>query len=615
MSRNWAIAIGINNYDNLQPLMYAKRDAEAMTDWFQEEAKFDKVFLFTEDSPYIPARPSSIPTMPTYCNLRRFLRVQFEAPLLKPGDNLWFFFAGHGIRVLQKDYLMVSDSDPGDVENTAISVEYILERLSGSGADNVVLFLDACRDETDERSRNRGSRGILGIGEEEHQGVIVFYACNANQQSWEIDEIMQGSFTYTLLEGLRHQGNVNCATVERLDRYLNYEVPRLNSLYQKPQQNPYLTAEPPYKIYFILLEKYATFRDTEPLRLQASQAENRQDLSLARRLWVRVLALSCADWDAINAIERIAVKQYISTNNGDNGDDEEGSTSDPSEDLHFPEDLQNGVILDMVYIPGGTCLIGTEDEEIQRLSQEYALDYFSRERPQYQVTITTFWMSCYPITQAQWREVAGWDHVDRRLDQYPSRFREPYEGVDRWQRPVESISWEDAIEFCARLSRRTKRDYRLPTEAEWEYACRAGTATPFHFGETISTELANYRGTEGEYNGRIYSGIYGRGVGVQGIYREQTTPVGSFPPNAFGLYDMHGNVWEWCEDDWHEDYQDASRDGRSSRTGSNPNIKAMRGGSWYNFPWSCRSAFRSLNPCQAHLNSFGFRVVCIPPGT
>ncbi|GAX37787.1 hypothetical protein NIES3585_38320 [Nodularia sp. NIES-3585] len=124
MAKNWAIAIGINQYNNLQSLNYAKFDAEAMRDWFQNEAQFDQVFLFTEDSEAIPARPP-IPTQPTFGNLWRFLRVNFEEKLLEPVDNLWFFFAGHGQRAAGKDYLMLSDSDPGDLEHTAIPANII----------------------------------------------------------------------------------------------------------------------------------------------------------------------------------------------------------------------------------------------------------------------------------------------------------------------------------------------------------------------------------------------------------------------------------------------------------------------------------------------------------
>ncbi|MBD2519304.1 N-acetylmuramoyl-L-alanine amidase [Nostoc sp. FACHB-973] len=307
MGRNWAIVIGINHYENLRSLNFAKRDASVMAAWFQQEAKFNHVFLFTDDSPPIAANPP-IPTQPTFGHVRRFLRAQFEniqSPLLKPEDNLWFFFAGHGNRYKDQDYLMFSDSDPGDIEHTAISVDFITQRLRRSGADNVVLFLDACRDES--------SRGGLGIGEQKYQGVITFYSCTANQKSWEIEQLQHGSFTHSLLEGLGLQGEANCATVERLAQYLDYQVPAVNTRYGKPAQNPYLQAEPPYKMYFILLEQTATLRDVEPLKYQASQAENRGDFSLAKQLWVRVLAVSRSDWDAIEAIERIARRQPFSS--------------------------------------------------------------------------------------------------------------------------------------------------------------------------------------------------------------------------------------------------------------------------------------------------------------
>ncbi|WP_281257047.1 caspase family protein [Brunnivagina elsteri] len=144
MGKSWAFAIGINHYDNLQPLKYAQRDAEAMATWFQEEAKFERVFLFTENSPPIPANPP-IPTQPTYAHLRRFFYMEFESPLLQPEDNLWFFFSGHGLRYQDKDYLMLLDSDPTDIESTAISVDFITQRLRRAGADNVLMFLDASR--------------------------------------------------------------------------------------------------------------------------------------------------------------------------------------------------------------------------------------------------------------------------------------------------------------------------------------------------------------------------------------------------------------------------------------------------------------------------------------
>jgi formylglycine-generating enzyme required for sulfatase activity len=159
------------------------------------------------------------------------------------------------------------------------------------------------------------------------------------------------------------------------------------------------------------------------------------------------------------------------------------------------------------------------------------------------------------------------------------------------------VRWNDAIEFCQRLSKLTGQVYRLPSEAEWEYACRAGTTTPFHFGETISTDLANYNGD------------YVYGEGVKGINQGKTTLVGSFKmANAFGLYDMHGNVWEWCQDTWHGNYVGAPTDGSAWTDENDNNYHLLRGGSWILIPQICRSAYR------VHINyrdgNVGFRVVC-----
>ena len=180
-------------------------------------------------------------------------------------------------------------------------------------------------------------------------------------------------------------------------------------------------------------------------------------------------------------------------------------------------------------------------------------------------------MGKYPITQAQYQQVMG---------KNPSRFK----GDDR---PVEQVSWEDAVEFCQRLSKLTGREYRLPSEAEWEYACRAKTTTPFHFGETITDKLAHYNASE-------------------------TARVGQFSPNAFGLYDMHGQIWEWCEDNWHDNYEGAPEDG-SAWLSEASIMKVMRGGSWVNNPSFCRSATRD-NVIRDRRNCLiGFRVVCVAP--
>lgn len=268
----------------------------------------------------------------------------------------------------------------------------------------------------------------------------------------------------------------------------------------------------------------------------------------------------------------------------------------PSQNLCFDELLGNNLPLRMMQIPSGQFTMGSSITEPDR---------FDDEGPQHPVSIQSFFMGKYPVTQAQWRYVSALPSVRRSLQAAPSRFYGD-------KNPVEQVSWYDAKEFCVRLSMHTGRQYYLPSEAQWEYACRAKTTTPFHFGETIATDLANYRGTDD--SAYEQSGAYGDGP--KGKYREKTMPVGSFVmTNAFGLCDMHGNVWEWCADHWHDTYEDAPADGRAWLTDREDANYVVRGGSWLDFPRNCRSASRdNFNP-DAGYNSFGFRVCCMAPQT
>ena len=209
------------------------------------------------------------------------------------------------------------------------------------------------------------------------------------------------------------------------------------------------------------------------------------------------------------------------------------------------------------------------------------------ERPKHKVNIQPFFMGKYQVTQEQYQGITG---------ENPSQFQGK-------KRPVEKVNWCDGVEFCEQLSKLTGKEYRLPSEAEWEYACRAGTTTPFHFGKTITTELANY-------NTDTYI------ASPKGVYRTTTTDVGSFPANPFGLYDMHGNVWEWCLDDFHDGYEGAPIDG-NAWLNKNTNFDqrtvngCLRGGSWSYYPIFCRSAYRNYYYSRAVINYFiGFRVVC-----
>jgi formylglycine-generating enzyme required for sulfatase activity len=255
----------------------------------------------------------------------------------------------------------------------------------------------------------------------------------------------------------------------------------------------------------------------------------------------------------------------------------------------YREDLGEGVALTMVKIPAGSFWMGSSEDEPERLE---------REGPQHEVTLSAFLIAQTPITQAQWRAVAGWQKVGRDLKPDPSKFK----GANR---PVEQVSWFDALEFCRRLNQRTGQRYGLPSEAQWEYACRAGSTTPFHCGATLTPELANYDGNH----------VYGNGP--KGTYREQTIDVASFPANGWGLHDMHGNVWwEWCEDHWHDSYNFAPGDDQPwlipAAAADEPRL--LRGGSWNFLPRDCRSAFRVHDRPGLADNDVGFRVVCLPQG-
>ena len=222
----------------------------------------------------------------------------------------------------------------------------------------------------------------------------------------------------------------------------------------------------------------------------------------------------------------------------------------------------------MVGLPAGQFLMGSPDSDP---------DARDSEKPQHQVKVNSFAIGKYPVTQAQYEAVMGTN---------PSWFK------NNPQNPVEKVSWDDAQAFCQKLSQITGKTYRLPTEAEWEYACRAGTTTRYYFGDN-----ANQLGDYAWYGGNS---------------QQTTHPVGQKRPNGWGLYDMSGNVWEWCEDNWHDNYIGAPTDGSAWLINDNDNRSLLRGGSWGYYPLFCRSAFRIFLIRRVYRNdTFGFRVVCV----
>jgi formylglycine-generating enzyme required for sulfatase activity len=236
-----------------------------------------------------------------------------------------------------------------------------------------------------------------------------------------------------------------------------------------------------------------------------------------------------------------------------------------------PKVITNEFGIKFVWIDPATFMMGSPADEGGREESE----------TQHKVTLSKgFYMAVFPVTQEQWKEVMGND---------PSQFTGKTKNL-----PVEKVSWYDCQEFISKLRCKDKRSYRLPTEAEWEYSCRAGTTTCFHFGNTISTDQANY-------DGRIYSPSDGK---RRGVFRDGTTPVDMFPANSWGLYDLHGNVYQWCQD-WYGDYPNSEvTDPQGPKTGKG---RVVRGGVWDLGP-NHRSAYRGSYYPDTRASSCGLRL-------
>lgn len=236
--------------------------------------------------------------------------------------------------------------------------------------------------------------------------------------------------------------------------------------------------------------------------------------------------------------------------------------------------LSQTTILEMIEIPAGSFLMGSNDSEMEKRANE---------TPQHEVNLKSCYLGKFPVTQGQWFAV---------MNDLPE-IAEGFRGADL---PVVNIWLEKAIEFCVRLSALTGEKFRLPSEAEWEYACRAGTTTPFSFGETITTEQANFNGEQPFKET------------PKGRFRKHLTKIGTFAPNNFGLCDMHGNIWEWCADIWHENYVDAPTDGSAWLANGDRSYCVQRGGSWIDRASNCRSAFRVGDIAHNNDHIVGLRV-------
>jgi formylglycine-generating enzyme required for sulfatase activity len=562
----------------------------------------------------------------------------------KPDDLLLFYFSGHGMMDEDEYKLHLANNSTYTNENrrvyapSAVEAAYIHQRLNYSKSRRLVLILDCCYSGAFAKEMTKGD-GIINLDNYlGGKGRAILTSSTASELSLGAKVTTEhgnsGLSIYTryLVEGIETGAadldNDGFIGVEELHEYASKRVqeaaPAMNPMfYPQERGNKIILAkspkddsklkyrkevekwvEPPLgKISSVArrllklkqIELGISADDAESIESEALQPyrefankliEYEEALvealesgypfsSLKEVLKAYQKGLELRDEDIVEIEQRIlkAVKisppkiQFTSVKV-----DAQGEIVDrpQGEAEIFVEDLGDGVSLTMVKILGGEVLMGSPTSEEGRSTDE---------SPQHLVKVPEFYMGKTLVTQAQWQQIMG---------NNPSHF------TGDVKLPVEQVSWLDTQEFCQKLSAQTQREYRLPSEAEWEYACRAKTTTPFCFGETITDKLANY-----------------------GFQRSKTTPVGEFPPNAFGLYDLHGNLWEWCQDHWHENYEGAPINGSSwlDLDASKDAFRLLRGGSWYYDPRDCRSASRYFFTPVFRNDYFGFRVVCEIPRT
>ncbi len=574
----WAVVIGIDAYQDLGRLTTCRADARALARVLIERGGYtpNRVILMTDDAP----EPQDRPTLAT---LRK--RIERTARVAGPRDTLLVYFSGHGVVRDGRGYLVPVDGDA----QTALALDWVKERLAASKAASKVLILDACH-------AGAAAKGVAGLAPSllaGTRGLVMLLSSAADQPSYPDEAGTRSVFSRHLVAGLEGAADADgdrALTHDEVFRYVRRRVVEW-CLETGKTQTPLVlpqggTAAVLGRVPAVPTLRVEALVDGRPragarIRINGSLQSSRTPavFQLERgktyevevsvppsgntryepaRHTVRADTPGAQTWTAsLVAIHGPRVPPGCRAVSGTGAEPYTGTG-------YAREVVHEGTGMELVFIPAGSFVMGSPASEERRDDDE----------TQHRVTLSRpFYLGKYEVTQGQWQRVMGSN---------PSRFT----GSDRL--PVEKVSWEECQAFCR------KTGLRLPTESEWEYACRAGTETPFETGWTIRPDQANYDGN------------YTYGNGPKGVYRKRTTAVGSFAANGWGLYDMHGNVYEWCAD-WYGAYPSGPvTDPTGPASGKS---RVLRGGSWFNDPRDCRSAGRGRNaPGSRYSHRHGFRL-------
>ncbi|AFY37381.1 Sulphatase-modifying factor protein [[Leptolyngbya] sp. PCC 7376] len=650
----FALLVGVSEYKHLeekQQLPNAARDLEAMRNVLEpaELGGFEVACLNNPDKSTLEIAIYNL-----------FTNRQKE-------DVVLFYFSGHGMRDKQFNLYFGLSATQQDqkavvIPPTATDARYLHQQIGNSRSERQVIILDCC-------FSGAFAKGLIAKGEQAKldikpdelggKGRAILTSSTSTQYSFAHEDSELSIYTHYLVEGIRTGAadldSDGMISADELYRYTEEKIhqespamspkfypvqggyritvsnaPQGNALVQYRKAVLEMVREDHEDIDFIAgefdvinratLDEYqlswgveeteAAAIETEvmkPYRLRQEKLKKfevivtkatqkkadlrERDVKKLRRFQE---SLGLRDEDVAQWIPA-EIKQVTqaATSKAPKRETEERPKS-------FTEELGNGVKLDMVLIPKGRFMMGMSDDEIEKLVKKYKWDGFRREAPQHRVDITqAFYMGKYQVTQGQWQAVMG---------DNPSEFQN---GDDY---PVEQVSWDDCHEFLEKLNPQTGKSFRLPSEAEWEYACRAGTTTQYYFGDDAEQlgKYAWFADNSGDKNidsseiWRTDSGNYGKRILGNNC---RTHPVGQKKPNQFELFDMHGNVWEWCEDDFEDNYKTPRT--QKSFVGSGDQ-KVLRGGAWAFDPERCRSAIRDFNSRGVRPDVIGFRVVVTP---
>lgn len=607
---DYILLAGISDYRDkyLSNLRLAHRDAQNLHGLFRHGLGFgDKAIL-----------------LPADVSLRDFNRQFNEiSQRLTVDDRFIFYFSGHGYQHGDEQYLLLAEAEKAEVEagrltmQEVIALQILKARVDRLPVRQSLFLLDTCRRPLDANTHHgsdttyQGNR-ILdrmfardpGFGPELHGGKlthatrsIILNACSDGDYAWEpadgdasvLVKAFESAFAEPLKRGETIQ--IDAATPHILRQHI------LRHFGNDHPQTPWIS---PRDGSFEL--RSAQQRETSPAPQTSSSSPDSQELDdrnwrlacltnevAAYKDYIRNAPAGSYIEDAFKRIETLLAPAPIPAPAAtpapspmpDKADASRYSTPNFVNEAPKPRTPTPGTVFrdadfapEMVVIPPGEFWMGSPEDEKGR---------FDNEGPRHKVTIGyAFAVGKYPVTQAEWKAVMG---------NNPSEFK------DRPRNPVENVTWEHAQAYIQKLNEMTGKSYRLLSEAEWEYCCRAGTTTAYNTGKTITTEQANFDGSSKAL-----------GLFTVGTYRQSTTPVDKFPANPFGLQDMHGNVREWVEDRYHDSYTGASQDGTAWVKGGEQKCQVSRGGSWWCGPQDVRSACRYS--CERHVlsNFFGFRV-------